>query len=372
MDNKERIHQMALISTRGVGHLLWKRLIAQFGSAEAVFNSSVRALTQLPGTSKRLANEILRKDMLRTAEDLLAAHHREGIQVISCYDTAYPERLKHISSPPAFLYFRGHADLNAPKILSIVGTRTATAYGKRMTEQLIGELRIPNLLIVSGLAYGIDICAHKAALQHGLPTLTVLPSSLDIIYPPAHRSIAVSMIERGGIVTEHPLHTPLELHQFPARNRIVAGIADATVVIEAGHKSGALITAELANAHDREVFAVPGNVYERTSVGCNHLIKSQQAHLITCADDILYLMNWRADATKVRPTQAAPPKLPPLSQKEQEALQALQALKREVHIDELSHQAGIPPAQLASVLLQLELKNVVKFMPGNKFKLTVG
>lgn len=369
MDNQEKIYQIALSLVKGVGIILWKKLIAQFGSAQAVFQSSAKNLIRIPGSSKRLAHEILRKDTLRTAEALLLAHQREQIQIISLYDEAYPERLKHITNAPSLLYFQGNADLNATKIISIVGTRNATAYGKKMVEKLISELCAYHVLIVSGLAYGIDICAHKAALKYGLPTLTVLAGGLEVIYPSMHRKIASAMLAQGGMLSEYPLGTSLEAHQFPARNRIIAGIADATVVIEAGHKSGALITADCANAYDREVFAVPGSIYEASSSGCNYLIKTQQAHLITSAGDIAYIMNWHADTNVVQPSELVLKKLPQLTDKEQGAVQALKELQKEVHIDELSYQARIPLNQLPSVLLQLELKNVVKFLPGNKFRL---
>lgn len=222
---------------------------------------------------------------------------------------------------------------------------------------------------MSGLAYGIDICAHRGAWKYGLPTLTVLAGSLATIYPAIHKKTASAMLAQGGMLSEHPLGTSLEVHQFPTRNRIIAGIADATVVVEAGDKSGALITADCANSYDREVFAVPGSVDEEASSGCNYLIKTQQAHLITGAADIAYIMNWNSDTNALQSSKPVLKKLPELTTQEQGAVQALNKLQKEVHIDELSYQASIPLNQLPSVLLQLELKNVVKFLPGNKFRL---
>lgn len=367
--DQEKLYQVALSLVEGVGTTLWKKLIAQFGSAEAVFQSSVKSLTRIPGSSSRLAYAILKKDTLSTAEALLIAHQRAKVQIISFYDAAYPERLKHTANAPPLLYFRGNADLNAARIISIVGTRNATDYGKKMVEKLISELCAYHVLIVSGLAYGVDICAHRGALKHGLPTLTVLAGSLDMIYPAMHKKVALAMLLQGGMLSEHPLGTSLETHQFPARNRIIAGIADATVVIEAGDKSGALITADCANSYDREVFAVPGSVYDTASSGCNYLIKTHQAHLITGAGDIAYIMNWDTANKAPRPSEPVMKKLPQLTTQEQGTVQALQKLHKEVHIDELSYQTSIPLSQLPSVLLQLELKNVVKFLPGNKFKL---
>lgn len=367
--DQEKLYQVALSLVEGVGTTLWKKLIAQFGSAEAVFQSSVKSLTRIPGSSSRLAHAILKKDTLSRAEALLIAHQRAKVQIISFYDAAYPERLKHTANAPPLLYFQGNTDLNAARIISIVGTRNATDYGKKMVEKLISELCAYHVLIVSGLAYGVDICAHRGALKHGLPTLTVLAGSLDMIYPAMHKKVALAMLLQGGMLSEHPLGTSLETHQFPARNRIIAGIADATVVIEAGDKSGALITADCANSYDREVFAVPGSVYETASSGCNYLIKTQQAHLITGAGDIAYIMNWDTANKAPRPSEPVMKKLPQLTTQEQGTVQALQKLHKEVHIDELSYQTSIPLSRLPSVLLQLELKNVVKFLPGNKFRL---
>ncbi|MEM7382844.1 MAG: DNA-processing protein DprA [Bacteroidota bacterium] len=367
--DQEKLCQVALSLVEGVGTTLWKKLIAQFGSAQAVFQSSAKSLIRIPGSSRRLAAAILKKDTLSTAEALLIAHQRASIEIISFYDAAYPERLRHTTDAPPLLYFRGNTNLNATRIISIVGTRKATAYGRQMVEKLISELCAYHVLIVSGLAYGIDICAHREALKYGLPTLTVLAGDSGTIYPSMHKKVALAMLAQGGILSEHPLGTVLETHQFPARNRIIAGIADATVVIEAGDKSGALITADCANAYDREVFAVPGSIYDASSSGCNYLIKTQQAHLITDAGDIAYIMNWDTDTNALRPSDPMLKKLPQLTTQEQGAVQALKKLHKAVHIDELSYQASIPLNQLPSIMLQLELKNVVKFLPGNKFRL---
>lgn len=371
MDKKEKICQIALSLTKGVGITLWKKLIAHFGCAQAIFQSSAEHLMNIPGSSKRLAYEILKKNTFRAAESLFLAHQQEQIQILSLLDSAYPKRLKDIIDAPPLLYCQGKIDLNAAKVLSIVGTRNATAYGKKMVEELISGLCAYNVLIVSGLAYGIDIHAHKTALQYGLSTLAVLAGSLDVIYPSSHKKIATIMRMQGGLLSEHPLNTPLAVHQFPARNRIMAGIADAAVIIEASHKSGALITADCANAYNREVFAVPGSIGMDASSGCNYLIKTQQAHLITSAADIAYIMNWEVGTSVVQPSKYVAGGLSQLTTEEQGTVQALRQLQKEVHIDEISSQTQIPLDRLSSVLLQLELKNVVKFLPGRKFQLAV-
>ena len=200
MENQEKIYQIALSLVKGVGTVLWKKLIVQVGSAQAVFQSSAKNLINVAGSSKRLAYEILKKDTLRAAEALFLAHQQEQIQIISLWDKAYPERLKHITHAPPLLYFQGNTDLNAAKIISIVGTRNATAYGKRMVEKLISELFAYNVLIVSGLAYGIDIHAHKTALKDGLSTLAVLAGGLDVIYPSVHKMVASEMLAQGGLL----------------------------------------------------------------------------------------------------------------------------------------------------------------------------
>ena len=298
MNTQEKLYQLALNRIKGVGCMLFKQLIGQFGSAQEVFRSSKRKLSQVPGVGAQIANEILKKDTLAAAEAILLQHEQERVAIISYQDDNYPQRLQQINDAPPLLYFRGKANLNAPKVISIVGTRKATEYGKKVVEELIEALTTYNVLIVSGLAYGIDIHAHKTALKYNLSTLAVVAGGIDVIYPLVHTRTALAMMNQGGLVSEYKLQTQPEAHQFPERNRIIAGMSDATIVIEAGQKSGALITANFANDYSREVFAVPGSIHTTYSKGCNYLVKTHQANILTSASDIAYIMNWHAKDTR--------------------------------------------------------------------------
>ena len=368
MNTQEKLHQLALYMIKGVGCMLFKQLICQFGSAQEVFRSSKRKLTQIPGVGVQLANEIFKKDTLQAAEAILLQHEKEHITIISYKDDNYPQRLQQINDAPPLLYFKGNAHFNVPRVISIVGTRKATKYGKKVVEELIDELHTYNVLIVSGLAYGIDIHAHRAALKNDLPTLAVVAGGVDVIYPLMHTRTASEMINQGGLVSEYKLQTQPEAHQFPARNRIIAGMSDATIVIEAGQKSGALITANFANDYNREVFAVPGNIHTTYSKGCNYLIRNHQANILTSAADIAYMMNWHAEDTVSSAKKTLIDQFPELNPEEKAAIQALETIQKEVPIEELSCKTQIPLHQLTAMLVRLELKGAVKFLPGNKFK----
>lgn len=369
MEAQEKICQIALSQVRGVGRVLADKLMACRGSAQAIFQSSLKDLTRALGGHSRLAQEILNQSAIAKAEELLVAHSKADIRIITRWEENYPERLKHTHGAPTLLYFRGDVDLNQAKILSIVGTRRATSYGKRVIETLLSDLSSYPLLLVSGLAYGADIHAHRIALELGIPTLAVLAGGVDAVYPAAHKKVAEAMLVQGGLLSEQPLGTKLEIHQFAARNRIIAGVADATIVVEAGKKSGALITATYANEYNREVFAVTGSIYDTYSVGCHELIKTHQASLLTNAADIIYALNWDQKAAASKRTSYILSRLSELTETERGAVQTIDRLQKEVHIDELSYQAQIPSNQLAAMLLQLEIKKFVKPLPGNKFRL---
>jgi DNA processing protein len=248
-----------------------------------------------------------------------------------------------------------------------VGTRQATSYGKECVEQLVQDLIPHGALIISGLAYGIDIHAHKQALKHALPTIGIMGSGMDVIYPAAHHDIARKMLDNGGLVTENLFGTKPDAYNFPQRNRIIAGLCDAMVVIEAAEKGGALITAEIANSYNKDVFAFPGSVGETYSSGCNNLIKSNKAHLLTSIKDLEYIMNWDAHVTK----KVTPPlSLQEFDEPEQHVLKILRDKNAPVLIDELSWKSNLPVSQLAAVLLGLEFKGVVKSLPGKQFDLS--
>ena len=304
------------------------------------------------------------------AENQLRLCQKHDIQVLFYTEKNYPDRLKPIADAPALLFYKGTARLNAGKIVSVVGTRSASPYGKAVTEELIESLqKYPDMLIVSGLAYGIDITAHKAALKNNLPTVGVMATGLDTVYPAPHKAIATQMLEEGGgLLTEYKWGNKTDPSFFPARNRIIAGLADAVIVVEAAKTGGALITAEIANSYNKDVFAVPGNLKSKFSEGCNHLIKIHKASLFTSVKDLEYLMNWDlpGEFAKPAPKQLSIPEN--FSENEQKVLKILQQHK-EMQLDELSWQSQVSLNQLASVLLNLELSGYVKALPGKKFSL---
>ena len=369
MEVKEKIYQIALSQVRGVGYVLSKKLMAQFGSAQAIFQSTSRELSKALGSSKGVTQEILSRSAFSKAAQLLEYHDKANTRIITPWEDAYPERLKRIYGAPTLLYLRGNAELNKAKVISVVGTRRATNYGKKVVETLLSELSAYPLLVVSGLAYGVDIHAHRTALELGLSTLAVVAGGVDTIYPAPHKKVAEAMLAQGGLLSEHPLRTKPEAHHFAVRNRIIAGIADATIVVEAGKRSGALITANYANEYSREVFAVSGGIYEPYSAGCHQLIKTHQANLLTSAADIIYAMNWDEEVATSKNIPDVLDRLPELTEVERGAVQTIGRLQKEVHIDELSYQTQIPLNQLAVILLQLELKKIVKVLPGKKFRL---
>jgi DNA processing protein len=263
------------------------------------------------------------------------------------------------------IYLSGNVDLNHTRMLAIVGTRNATDHGKKFVQEFVRDLSSHNLIIVSGLAYGIDIEAHKAALKYNIPTIGVIASGLDIIYPQIHAKYAKRMLEQGGILTEYPLETSLDPARFPARNRIIAGLCDATVVIEAAEKGGALITADLASGYDREVFAVPGRWNDDFSNGCNRIIKNNLAQSITSAIDLQYYMQWPEgeEASEIKVSLSKEE----FNEEEWVVISTISNSSSAIHIDEISWKSQIQISQLASILLNLEFRGIVNCIPGKKY-----
>ncbi|GAB4467852.1 MAG: DNA-processing protein DprA [Thermoflexibacter sp.] len=361
-------HQLALTFISGIGCSLSKQLISYCGSAEKVFQMPKSKLLRIPNIGEILADQIISqsKEALQKAEKEVLKCEKEGVSILSYLNKDYPVRLKQLEDAPTVLFYRGKADLNHSKVVSIVGTRQATNYGKKVVEDIIHTIKNFNPLVVSGLAYGIDIAAHKVSLQNSLPTVAVFACGLDFIYPPVHKSIAEQMILEGGLLTEYPLQTKPDPHQFPQRNRIIAGLADATIVVEAGTKGGALITAEIANQYNREVFAVAGNIYNKYSAGCNNLIKEHKANILTSPEDIITFMNWREGEIK---TDRIVKKLTIDLDAEEQVIYDLLMKHKELHLDELGWQSQLGVSKVATVLLNMEFKNLVKALPGKKFAL---
>jgi DNA processing protein len=366
--DQNRIAFLALHFIPGIGDYLVRQLISYCGSAEKVFKTSRGRLLKIPGVGEITADVILKGKSFQQAERELVKAEKESVQILLFTDKNYPARLRNIPDSPSILYTKGNINFENPKAIAIVGTRQATSYGKERVEEIIRELIPHQALIVSGLAYGIDIHAHKQALKHSLATVGVMGSGMDIIYPPSHKETADKMLAHGGLVTENSFGTKPEAHNFPQRNRIIAGLCDALVVVEAAVKGGALITAEIANSYNKDVFAFPGGVGENYSEGCNNLIKTNRAHLITSVKDLEYIIGWDASASskKVKPSIS----LAEFDESEKVILKILIEKKAAAVIDELSWKSTLPISQLASVLLGLEFKGVVKSLPGKQYTLS--
>lgn len=363
-----RLAFLALHFISGLGNNLIKQLISYCGSAETVFKTPKGKLLKIPGIGQVTAQSILDKRLFEEAEKEMKKAEKHETQILFYTDKDFPSRLKQIPDGPTLIYTKGAIDFENPKTVAIVGTRKASNYGKEMVEKLIEGLVPHQCLIVSGLAYGIDIHAHKQALQKGLNTVGIMASGMDTIYPAAHKETARKMLEHGGLVTENPFGTAPDAHRFPERNRIIAGLADATIVVEAAEKGGALITAELANSYNKDVFAIPGNIGQTTSEGCNKLIRNNQAHLISSVADVEYIMGWSTSTEKQKSKPSLD--LDSFDESEQTVIQTMQAMGQALQIDELSWRSQIPVYQLASVLLNLEFKGVVQSLPGKQYRLS--
>jgi len=309
-------------------------------------------------------------DALNRAEKEIEFITKNNIQTYYYTDRDYPFRLKECPDSPLLIYSKGNCNLNNGKFIGIVGTRNATETGKDNCKKLIADLSnaLPNAIIVSGLAYGVDICAHKTALDVGLPTIGVIGHGLDRIYPDVHRPTAVKMVQEGALLTEYLSQTNPDKQNFVQRNRIIAGLSDAIVVVESGTKGGALITAEIANDYNRDVFAFPGRVSDEWSKGCNALIKNNKASLIESADDILRFMSWEKQDLNAKPTvQTA--LFRDLSNEEQGIVSILRQNQEGIQFNELAIQLEKPISKISSLLLEMEFKGLVRCFPGNLYKI---
>jgi DNA processing protein len=359
------ISRVGITMIPGIGNVLAKQLISYCGSAEKVFTTPKRRLIKIPGIGNRIANEIQKGIQLRKAENIVSRCQREGIKILYYTDPQYPFRLKDLYDAPIILYNKGHGDLNPLKSIGIVGTRKATFYGKTMVEEITHELKHHRPTIISGLAYGIDYKSHVSALANNLPTIGVIAGGYRHLYPALHKKTALEMEVKGCIISEYDPDIVPEAHFFPERNRIIAGLSDVLIVVEAALTGGALITAEYANNYNREVFAIPGNIHSRFSEGCNHLIKKHKAHILTSINDIEYIMNWSKDDTPVPEKEI---NWSDLSIPEKNIIRVFQKTGHEILIDELSWKSQIPVNQLASHLLNLEFRGYIKALPGKKFR----
>jgi len=372
--NDDLFHELALTLLPGIGPQLTRQLMSYGGSAKNVLTLPAGKLRRIPGVGDATVKVFTgpeRDKAFRKAEADIRKAEKDGVEILFYTSKRFPSRLKQLPDAPAILYYQGTADLNAPKSVALVGTRKATDYGRDQTERIMKGLLPHHPLVVSGLAYGIDIMAHRAALQEGLETIGVMATGLDRIYPHTHQKTAEKMREQGGLLTEFPFGTPPDRYNFPARNRIIAGLADGTVVVEAAIKGGALITAELALSYDRDVLAVPGNLGSEASAGCNWLIKTNRAALYAEPRDLEELLNWDAALHQSGKFQPTPSYSADDFTTEEFALITVLAAApgREAHMDDLAWKAQLAIHAVASLLLGLEFRGVVRAMPGKKFAL---
>ena len=366
--SKERLSMLALTYVQGLGVALFRQMVETAGSASEIFANLSSLPDILPGASPRLKFLLSDPEAFRRAEEELEFADAHGIDVICYNDDSYPYRLKECDDAPIVLYGKGNYNLNAEHIVSVIGTRKATVYGKDMCEKFVKELSelMPGTLVVSGLAYGIDVCAHRTSLSVSLPTVGVLAHGLDRIYPSLHRDTAKAMLDNGGLLTEFMSRTAPLPGNFVRRNRIVAGISDATVVIESAAKGGSLITASIARSYNRDCFAYPGKTTDASSAGCNTLIAKNRAALITSAADFVEAMNWEPQATrKKKPAQLQ--LFSDLSPEEELLMNYLAKFPEGVQVNRMVVDTDIPVNRLMTILFELEMKGAVKALAGGRY-----
>lgn len=374
MNENEKICQIALTLLKGVGPANAKHLVNCLGSAKNLFTYTKQDLIGVSGLQSKFISNLIDQfsTVLRIAEKEYHLCLKKNITPIFYTDSTYPKQLLECSDAPLLLFKKGNGNLSEGKFLSIVGTRKATEYGKEQCFKLVSDLAkvIPDLIVVSGLAYGIDIAAHKAALQCNVPTIGVMAGGLNRIYPAVHQPIAKQMEQSGCIVTEQLYYDEPVRHNFLKRNRIIAGLCDALVVVESAAKGGALVTASIAGTYNKDVFVFPGRCNDIASAGCNALVKHHKAALIENASDFLYFMDWEKD--KIPLLSSAQNSLPSffteLSSTDQTIVKCIWEEKM-IHIDRLSHKTHIEVRELLPMLIVLEFQNIVVCLPGNRYKL---
>ena len=363
---EEQVCRIGLTLIDGVGDVSAKALLAYCGSARDVFHQKKAHLLKIPGIGPALTASILKsKSLLKRAEEELAFIEKYNITPLFFTDEKYPIRLKQCDDGPLMLYFKGNTDLNASKVIAIVGTRSPSDYGKEKTAEIVSDLQSTGALIISGLAYGVDTLAHKSALDAGLATVGVLGHGLDRIYPMANSRLAKRMVAHGGLLTDFMSGTKPDGVNFPKRNRIVAGMCDALIMIESRRTGGSLITATIANSYSRDVFALPGRAGETMAEGGNGLIKRNSAALIESAADLIEAMQWQESAVKKRVSPQL--KLAINLSHEERLILSLLSGNDVLHIDEICVAAQMPVSRVAAILLQLEFYQLVKSKPGKMY-----
>lgn len=364
MKESELIALLRLQALPQIGDILAKKLLHKFGSAQTLFEVKKRELAKVHGLGEVRLKDFFDEKYLQLAEEELEFIQENGLEVHYFHDKSYPELLKQCIDAPILLFAKGKINLDHRLTLSIVGTRKATVYGTAFVEELIEKLAPLDPVIVSGFAYGIDIAAHKAALKNGLQTIACMAHGLDQIYPKSHAKYAAQVMENGGFLSDFKHNSIFDRNNFLKRNRIIAGLSEATLVVESAQKGGALVTADISQSYDREVFAVPGRPTDKMSKGCNMLIKSQKAQAITSAEDIIYFLNW--DLPK-KETKVQTQLFVELTPEEEKIMNALRKLGK-AELDDLAFESKMPTYKVASHLLNLELNNLIRPLPGKLYE----
>lgn len=363
--NNDLIFQMALTRIPHIGHVHAKTLTNIFGTAEAIFKTPKNKLEKIEGIGQVRASSIKSFSDFKSFEQEIQFTEKHQIKTIFINDDDYPKRLLNCYDSPVLLYYKGNTSLNNSRFVSIVGTRANTDYGKTICEQFIDDLKTYNITVISGLAYGIDTIAHKSAIKNNMPTIGVLAHGLDRIYPHSNTAMARQMIESGGLLTEYPSGTNPDKQNFPERNRITAGICDALVVIETSKSGGSLITAEIANSYNKDIFAFPGRINDLKSEGCNQLIKNNKACLISTADDFVNYMGWYEKKSNAIPKQKL--LFNDLNDNELLLMKFIEETS-DIDIDSLTIKSGLPHSSIAVSLLSLEMNGMIKSLPGKRYK----
>ncbi len=357
-------YQIALTLLPGIGDISGKKFVHYCGSAEAVFKETRKSLEKINGMREASIEAICNpKEYLKRAEEEIAFIEKNDVRPIFFLDSDYPRRLLQCDDGPMMLYYKGVANLNANRVVAIVGTRNITDYGKENCNQLVEDLKADDVLIVSGLAYGVDTCAHKASVKNGIPTVGVMGSGMQMIYPSTNRKLAEEMLAQGGILTECLSGTQPDRENFPRRNRIIAGMADAVVVIESALKGGSLITADIANSYSRDVFAYPGRVMDLYSQGCNYLIRTNRAHLMESVLNLRYVMRWDSETKAEKQTAM----FREFSDEERLIMDCF-GTSTTVSLDDIIVKTELPTTKIAALLLNLEFDGVLMALPGKRYQ----
>ena len=368
--NEGQFHNIALSLTRGISCRIARQLLTMVDNAEEIFNLSAKELAErFSFLSPTTIEHIVNHEAYAQTEKEMAFMERNKIRALFCKDADYPQRLnrKECHDTPIILYYKGNANLNHKHVISVVGTRRATNYGRAVTERIISELEGDDIAVISGLAYGIDTAAHQSSLKYHIATVGVLGHGMDILYPSQNRALARQMVDNdGGLITEYPSGTAMHPAYFPARNRIIAAMSDATIVVEAAETGGALLTAGMATGYCRDVFAIPGRLEDEYSKGCNNLIADNKAYILRGIDDLAFIMGWKLNRSHSYENRQQE-LFCQLKTEEQKMVDLLHK-EGEMTLDEIVEKSGLSLPKIATLMLSLDLKSVVKCLAGKKYK----